>query len=252
MNSQAYTALMEQSKALFIQQLRDESKLAADHVPMIHATKLRADVPLTGSPQESVIFQEINSAFADNNHFLAKKPEYFFPVLMAINLQKYDSTNPTGTAAVNHANFPLFTYVDLNYFNGPNEAIALNTVYQARLNLKSNSREIWREILTEGYEVVPPVQYDAATSTRPQYGPSLAAKGFYPLHQHFYIKGDDLNTATLDLGPGTKLEIDGSTNTEVVGTIAGARNEVVIMFYGFQWDGESYENTTGTCAVSLA
>ncbi|MEO0627850.1 MAG: hypothetical protein AAFY91_12730 [Bacteroidota bacterium] len=133
--------------------------------------------------------------------------------------------------AGDYANYPLFTYVDGNYFAAAGAAAALRTIFNGKLTLKTDNVDRLQDYRTNLLEYVPERGYlnasgDQTAPEFPQMGPSLEQKGFLPVVPNIVLSGQQNNKIQLELGEGTYTAIGNSAGDET--------NLVAIELFGYQ------------------
>jgi len=165
-----------------------------------------------------------------------KTNDLFFMTHLALCLTKQD----TSTTPKQYGNFVLHTNPDPNVFVGddssnPLEHVALETIYNGSLSLKTSPLERLSSFDTSMFRFVPERPHTVDYSNpdqHPQYGPSMEERGYFALTPNIIIDGDDNNTLQLELGAGDTTLIAGAVNA--AGNSVNTRNVVVLLAHGFQ------------------
>ncbi|MCF8237698.1 MAG: hypothetical protein K9I85_06050 [Saprospiraceae bacterium] len=166
--------------------------------------------------------------------------DLYFATHVALGIAKYD---PSKTP-VWYGNFPIFTYPDSNYFvgTGASAAIeyqALETIYQGELTFTTGNVNRFGPLMTDTLKYTPNRPFElgvassaATTAVFPEYGPTMAGRGFHRLTPNLVVDGQQTNVFTLNLGGGDYTNIAGATNA--AGSAVNTRNVLVLQLHGFR------------------
>lgn len=216
--------------------------------PLMSFTNLRIHANLINSTTNYELrFEEAAGTNGDDQRERKLRPQDFFlPMFMAIWLEKYD---PNG----NNGSQPSFPYVDENYFSyangGVTEAEGLRLIYSGDTTFEMHSKDNLRKLDNSDYQVVPDHQYlpaavaGQANAEYPEFGPSMAQRGYQPLYPMDLIKGNDGSKLQLNLGKGTNTLIEGDPGS-------GLKNRVVFSIKGWWVTGYMGSEETRLCRVS--
>lgn len=195
------------------------------------------------------MFKETNSPFSKLDHKIHDKPEIFLPVYARIGVRKY---KPTTTANnVQNGKYPLYTYNDLAYFNGPGESDSLMAVWNGQYDFMSDDDLIWKDRNSNRHYFVPPVQFDPAAAVHqlPSHGGAYEERGWEALYQHFVLKGDKDQEVIIRLGEAPNYTaIDGAGNT-AAGAAGTTRNGLVFEMMGFHFRG-TFGASSSVCPIA--
>jgi len=124
-------------------------------------------------------------------------------------------------------NYPLFSYVDTNYFVKAGEALALGKVYKGLLSFNSGSSNRLQDLSTTKFLHAPQTQTfvpTAGVAVNPMFNNATAVAEIQP---HQVIDGSGDNTFTLKLGAGVITNIDGAST-------GALRNRVMLVLDGYE------------------
>lgn len=168
--------------------------------------------------------------------------DLFFLTDIALCIRQQD----TSTTPEQQANFPLFTYPDVENFpgvaGGVAEAACLETIYNGELSFYTKPVERISKLLTNHFRYVPQKQVLPAPSgttligqtvaNLAEYGPTMEARGFMRVNPNLILDGYDSNEITLTLGAGDTSVIAGGVDAG--GSSVNTSNKVVLLLHGFE------------------
>lgn len=184
--------------------------------------------------------------------------DLFFATHIALGIKKY---NPTKTP-VWFGNYPIFTYPDSNYFVGTGSSAAieyqaLEALYSGQLVFNTGAVNRFGPLATTLLKYTPNRPFElgvsassATTMVFPEYGPTLAGRGFHRVTPNLVIDGQQTNRFQLALGAGDYTNIAGAT--VAAGTAAETRNLVVLQVHGFRAvDAAAAAKQAGTTPITF-
>lgn len=156
---------------------------------------------------------------------------------LALGVCKEDtSTNPA-----QYANSRTYHSADPNYFAGApagqvKEFVSVQTAWNGKLTIKTNTTDRLQEFLTQLLEYIPERGHTLQAGSQlndewGQYGPSLEEKGFFKLTPNIILNGQQNNKILMDLGEGDISSIEGTADSG--GTAVNTRNVLVLLLHGF-------------------
>lgn len=209
------------NKVAFMELLKGEGR----NNPNIAKTDLRIDVPLANS-NGSYEFQinETNGADKPYEHKLGK--DHLF---MCTHIALYITKRVAGK----ETNGQLSSFPDANIFDTVDEALCLESIYQGKMSIQSESQLRNRPFLTHQFRYAPAQGFQKAAATSQgievaQFGPTIGEKGYYELGANLLFDGNTTNKVLLQLGSGLWTVLNGATGT----------NNLVLMLHGFYYFGE--------------
>lgn len=225
--------------------------------PVISLTDLRAEALLNPSKNNyKMKLKNLGSTTSD----LEKRMEdthLFLPLYVTVNIQKVNKDTEAAGAPDFDSNYRLWTYADANFFVGANagnlEVTALEKIWQGELILTKSGNSLIPGMSTHNMKYVPNQQYmtPAATGmpnpTFPQYGPSLAERGYTPLYSEVILEGKDDNQVELELGSGNINLIAGGV--DAAGAETKFCNKLIVMYHGFHYFGDDFGKLSNSCLL---
>lgn len=159
--------------------------------------------------------------------------DLFFLTHIAMGVAQQDTTSG------HYANFPVYFHGDQNVFVGNDgggnpeslEAYCIESLYNSKITIKTSPVERLKDFLTVNFRYVPEQVANTTAKTSGQFGPSMEARGFYPLNPNIIIDGYDNNTVELELGTGGYTNIAGGINASNVAV--DTSNVLVFLLHGF-------------------
>lgn len=209
---------------------------------IVTETTLQVENFLAANQNQYIFDLAVGSLSAETpTELKLNRNDLFFATNISLGVKKY---NPTKTP-VWYGNFPIFTYPDSNYFNGTGAAgtaleyQALETLWGGNLVFNTGSVNRYGPLATTLLKYTPnrPFELGVAASpavlaVSPEYGPTMAHRGFYRITPNLAIDGQQTNIFTLALGAGDYTNIAGATVSG--GGAAETRNIVVLQVQGFK------------------
>lgn len=156
---------------------------------------------------------------------------------LALGVCKQDTT----TSPKQYGNFRVYHNADPNYFIGApagqvEEWVSVQTVWNGKLTVKTNTTDRLQEFLTQMLEYIPERGHTKQAAPQindewGQYGPSMEEKGYFKLTPNIILNGQQNNRITLELGSGDIASIEGTVDNTP--TAVDTRNVVVLLLHGF-------------------
>lgn len=209
----------------FVQYLENMGKVTSGGAPIITQTDLRLEAKIESSKNNYTL--DLKEGTSSTDRPLENKlnnNDIFMVTAIGIGIYK---TNDTVYE-------PLFTFPDLNYFSAAGEAAALESIYNGKLSLTTDSLKRIKNLLLHHMRFVPPTQYDGTDKIMPGYGAMIEERGYLRTNPNIIIDGSKTNTLEVAIGSGDHSAIEGA---------AGKDNILTVLLHGFVFSGQTGPDT---------